>query len=207
MIGLLTQTRLRNQHFELLGVSVKAAPKHIAHLAIYDWADKEFGSGIVLDMGSELGFGLQRLRGKGRCVIGLDNQIDALRFSKNCNYSFNNHYHVYADCLAVPLAAETCAGLCLVNVLHLVRDPLRLLETCWRILLPAGALLVTIPTDFNLPEAWRSPSEIEYLKRLLKTFFSRIIFPQALNNPQANSTELHRIPHESSLLTAVCYKS
>lgn len=207
MLEQLLKKKSTPKYFNLLGVPVKAAQKNLAHLAVYDWADEEFGSGVVLDMGSEFGFGLQRLKKKGRCVIGLDNQHAALRFSKNRNYSFIDFFHICADCLAVPLAAETCAGICLVNVLHLAADPHFLLEECRRILLSTGALLVTIPTDFNLPEAWRSPSEVEYLTGLLRTSFLKIIFPQALNNPLANAPKLHEIPSRPSLLTAVCYKN
>ena len=188
-------------------ISVKATQKNIVHQAIYDWANGELGNGVIIDIGSELGFGLQRLTSDNRHVIGLDIQFDELIFSKTSNHFQNNYYYICADGMVIPFADNFCNGLCMVNVLHLVQNPLTVLGECWRILAPGSSLVVTIPTDYNLPDEWRIPSEKEFLKSLLKTIFTSVEFPQKINMGNENSSIFQNNQTKSGLLTAVCNKS
>lgn len=184
---------------------MNATRKNIAHQAIYDWANKELGNGTIMDIGSELGFGLHHLSSHDRHVIGLDIQFDELVFSKTYDRSHENEQYVCADGMLIPFSDNFCDGLCMVNVLHLVHDPLKALEECRRILSPHGLLVVTIPTDYNLPDNWRIPSEKEYFKTVLKKVFSSVEFPQKINTHKKSAIAQQQ--SELGLLTAVCRKN
>jgi ubiquinone/menaquinone biosynthesis C-methylase UbiE len=188
-------------------ISMNAAPKNIAHQAIYDWANNELGNGTIMDIGSELGFGLHHLTSSNRHVIGLDIQLDELIFSKTSKHFHNKNYcHICADGMVIPFSDNSCNGLCMINVLHLVHDLVKVLEECWRILSPQGLLIATIPTDYNLPDEWRIPSEKEYFESILKRAFPSVEFPQEIN-PLERDSALFQKQTESGLLTAVCRKN
>ncbi len=194
-------------NIDMEAISVKATQKNIAHQAIYDWANNELGGGVIIDIGSELGFGLRHLVGEDRSVIGLNIQFDELIFSKTSNHFPNNYHHVCADGMGIPFADNVCGGLCMINVLHLVQIPLKVLGECWRILAPGNALIITIPTDYNLPDKWRIPSEKEFLKSLLKNVFTSVEFPQEINVIEEDSSDFQDKQTKSGLLTAICHKS
>lgn len=186
-------------------IPMNATCKNIAHQAIYDWANKELGNGTIMDIGSELGFGLRHLSSRDRHVIGLDIQFDELVFSKTYDRPHENEQYVCADGMVIPFSDGFCGGLCMVNVLHLVHDPIQILKECWRILSPHGLLIVTIPTDYNLPDNWRIPSEKEYFKTVLKKVFSSVEFPQ--KNHTDKEDAIAQRQGESGLLTAICRKT
>jgi SAM-dependent methyltransferase len=78
--------------------------------------------------------------------------------------------------MVIPFSDGFCGGLCMVNVLHLVHDPIQILKECWRILSTRRVVDRHHPTDYNLPDNWRIPSEKEYFKTVLKRVFSSVEF-------------------------------
>ncbi len=188
----------------MISLSMNPTKKNIAHQAIYQWANEILGDGVIIDIGSELGVGLHCLSSKNRHVIGLDIQLEELIFSKIYNNSLQNYY-ICADGTMIPLSNDFCNGLCLINVLHLVNNPIVILAECWRILSPKGLLIVTIPIDYNLPNEWRIPSEKEHLKNLLKMVFPYVVFPFITDSYEKVSAFFQK-QDEANLLTAVCRK-
>lgn len=186
---------------------VKAAQKNLAHQAVYSWAGNQFSGGLIADIGSELGFGLRLLNREDRKIIGLDIDFGALLFSKTRFNNQDNTIHICADSGKIPMADNSCRGVCLVNVLQLVPSPCDVLNECWRILLVNYPLIITVPTDYNLPDEWRVPTEKIFLEKLIKNVFTKLSFPQCISGNDGVSQKTNRTEPRVGLLAAICVKT
>lgn len=197
----------RNNSKDFESVMGKATQKNLAHQAVYSWAGNQFTGGLIADIGSELGFGLRLLNREDRKIIGLDINFDVLVFSKIRFNNQENILHFCADSGKIPMADNSCTGVCLVNVLYLAPSPCNVLNECWRILLVDHPLVITIPTDYNLPDEWRVPTEKIFLERLIKRVFTILSFPQMINGDDGVSQKTNHAEHGAGLLTAICVKT
>jgi len=200
-----TPSLSNTQDFE--SVLEKATQKNLAHQAVYSWVGNQFRGGLIADIGSELGFGLHLLNRENRKIIGLDINFDALFFSKS---RFNNQeyiIHICGDSGKISLVDNCCSGVCLVNVLHLSPSPCNVLNECWRILMVDHPLIITIPTDYNLPDEWRIPTERIFLERLIKKVFTKLSFPQWISGNDGVSQKTNNAEPRTGLLTAICVKT
>lgn len=179
-----------------------ASFKNIAHLKLYEWAGSQLPGGWVVDMGSEMGFGLSLLERADRKVIGLEIRFDELYFSRSTINLRQSIHHICADVTALPISKHYCSGMCMLNVLHLFPSPAIVLDECRRVLKANHPLVIAVPTDYNLPDAWRIPNEKEHLRGLLEEVFSKVEISQTDHRDEAP-----RIYHDKKhhgWITAVC---
>mgnify|MGYP006296570077 CR=1 FL=1 len=188
-------------------MEANASGKNAVHLALYDWLGCYFKGGRIVDLGSELGFGLRRLVRRDRMVIGMDFHLDALMISNTDDGEGRRINHLCSDGESIPLPTASIDGLCMVNVLHLVKNPRRVLEESWRILSPGSELVVCVPTDINLPDRWRVPSEISFFRMILHSVFEKVQLLHERNTGQDPSLVLPCQLLRSGLLTAVCTRT
>jgi SAM-dependent methyltransferase len=156
---------------------VKLSNKNLAHLTLYSWASKTLPKGLIIDIGSEMGFGLKLLQREGRQVIGLDIDYSALNFSCEKNNSSSSTYYLCADYEQIPLPEKSVDGICLINTLHTACDPLGLLEESVRILRKDHPIIISIPTDYNLPAQWKEEGVLSHFTSILKQVFRKVEFP------------------------------
>ena len=133
--------------------------------------------GLIIDIGSEMGFGLKLLQGEGRKVIGLDLDYSTLNFSYKKNSSSPTIYHLCGDYEDIPLPDKSIDGISLINTLHMATSPHRLLEESARILRKGHPIIIAIPTDDNLPTQWKEQGGLSNLITMLKEVFRIVDFP------------------------------
>jgi SAM-dependent methyltransferase len=151
-----------------------ASLKDLAHFKLYEWAGNQLPGGWVVEIGSEMGFGLPLLEREVRKLIGLEIRFGELLFSKFATQSCQVPIRISADASAIPLPEDSMSGVCMLNVLHLVPSPEIVLDECRRVLKTNHPLVIAVPTDYNLPDAWRIPNEKEHLRGLVKSVFSNV---------------------------------
>ncbi len=152
------------------------------HAALYAWAGELFEPGWALDAGCEYGFGsalLAQANPRLR-VASCDIRYEALAFARRllagrgiglCRAAAN----------ALPFPAESLSGVCLINLLHLVPDPLACLREMRRVLKKGGRLVISLPLDDYLPSSWRS-NTAHKLSALTKRSFLRIELPGTVSS-------------------------
>jgi len=181
--------------------------KNRAHFAIYEWASGFCNEGIVVDFGCELGVGTIPLVKKDRIIVGMDNNFAYLsHFNQHCIDAALKI--VCCDGVGIPLETSSVNGICLINVIHLVKNPIIFLKECYRILNRTYPLILSIPIDINLPDFWRKPSEKEFLTSLIDKVFGESYFPDFLvikNKKSERSLSFQNF--EMGYLTAVCKKT
>lgn len=177
------------------------------HAAVYAWAGELFEPGWALDAGCEYGFGsvlLTQANPRLR-VISCDIRYETLAFARRllagrgirlCEAAVN----------ALPFLAESLSGVCLINLLHLVPDPLTCLQEMKRVLKKGGRLVVSLPLDDHLPSSWH-PNAADKLSALVKRSLFRIELPETVSSrlpvlPAAR----WQVGPGTSLLVGVCTK-
>lgn len=191
---------------ETSGVHFALSEKNLTHFGIYRWAGSYMGDGFILDVGSELGFGSSVLMRPGRTVLGVDINFSTSYFAHN-NFSSDDSSFIQADALKLPVSSNSCMGICLVNVLHLVEDPLYILKECYRVLSSQHPLIITIPLDINLPEEWKYPSPRTRLTKELSKVFTNFYFPKRFRKKFTSCfDQINPENQEDGFVVAVCTK-
>lgn len=157
--------------------NINFSNKNLAHLTLYSWASTMLPKGLIIDIGSEMGFGLKLLEREDRQVIGLDLDYSALNFSYKKNGSSPTIFHLFGDFEQIPLPDKSIDGICLINTLHMASNPHRLLEESARILRKDHPIIIAIPTDYNLPTQWKEEGGLSNLTTMLKEVFRNVDFP------------------------------
>jgi SAM-dependent methyltransferase len=188
--------------------ALQGNPRLVLHAAIYAWAAQLFEPGWVLDVGCEYGFGSVLLAeaNPGLGILGCDINIRALVFARGVSQDADVSL-CQAAANALPLASDSLSGVCLFNILHLVPDPLAILQEARRVLKGSQCVVVTLPLDDNLPAGWREGSPASRLARLAGHIFEEIDFPDTIvaRSPTLPSEEW-RLGPEAPILAAVCRK-
>ncbi len=191
---------------ETSGVHFALSEKNLTHFGIYKWAGSYMGDGFILDVGSELGFGSSVLMRPGRTVLGVDINFSTSHFAHN-NFSSDDSSFIQADALKLPVSSNSCMGICLVNVLHLLEDPLYMLKECYRVLSSQHPLIITIPLDINLPEEWKQPSPRTRLTKEISKVFDNYFFPERINKLRTSFiNQINPMNQEMGFMVAVCTK-
>jgi len=111
-----------------LGVGLEAiSPKIYAHLLLYSWAGSQLPGGVIVDAGSEMGFGMKLLHHQDRKIFGIDIDLKNLCFAIQRSNPKDNFIHICGDLLKIPLAKNSCNGVCVINTIHLLDEPKTLL--------------------------------------------------------------------------------
>ncbi len=178
------------------------------HATLYAWAAKQLQSGRVLDVGCEYGFGsaLAAESNPGVQVLGMDLDYAALRYSKK-NLFIEELPLVNADVNNIPFYAETFSGVFLINLLHLVEEPERvLLDTC-RILKTRGAAFISVPMDHRGMSVENQSKYIKQLELLINDYFSEVVYPDRIfGQLPSYSSRSFQLAHEDSLWLVMCRK-
>jgi len=181
-----------------------AKQKDLCHLATYIWAGNQLPAGKIADIGSESGFGMHVLYREDRSVHGVDIDHGALIFSNTKINHKDKYHHIMADGHKLPFADDSYDGICLINTLHLSSEPIALLEECRRVLRKMHYLIVSIPSNFNLPDDWRTPGEMEFLTSLLSDLFIQVeVYKDVCKKIMQENVD---VSSESTLITAKCVK-
>ena len=171
------------------------------HAAVYTWAAGQTPSGWVLDLGCEYGFGsllIAQSNPKLR-VLGIDLDLIAIQYTQQLSFSARIA-RVNADASHLPLGSECFSGIYLINLLHLVRDPIRVLSEVQRALKVGGIIVVSIP----LPDAGEF---IPVLESEIKARFSRVISPQEIDGQIPSfAPQTFLLNQQDSLWIALCQK-
>ncbi len=182
-----------------------ASQKDLAHFKLYEWAGAQMPGGWIVEIGSEMGFGLPLLEREDRKLIGLEIRFEELLFSKAAAQPCQVSRRICADASAIPLPEDSMSGVCMLNVLHLVQSPEIVLEECHRILKASHPLVIAAPTDYNLPDAWRIPNEREHLRGLVESVFSHAELSYVDYRFEAPDKNLQN--EQYGWMTAICTNS
>lgn len=178
------------------------------HAATYAWAAQQFEAGWVVDVGCEYGFGsalLSRANPNLR-VLGVDIDVDVLALAKHILGESNTRL-VRGTAGHLPLKGESVTGVCLFNVVHLVANPLRVLEEAHRVLQNGQSIVVTLPLDDNLATAWQHPSPAATLERLVTQVFASINFPTRITSSAGpRPAQAYQVGPHTTLLVALATK-
>lgn len=136
--------------------------------------DQDLPPGPLLDVGCAMGrASLELHRGTGRPVLGVDLNLDLLRCGQTALRTGHLDTHLRqsgvvftpwratcagpsdhvdlwaADATALPLADQSVAGVCALNLLDSIDQPWALLQECARVLRPGGLLWLATPFDWS----------------------------------------------------------
>jgi ubiquinone/menaquinone biosynthesis C-methylase UbiE len=141
------------------------------HRRIYQWAAHQFDPGWVLDVGSELGvgMGLMQAENPDLKLIGCDVNGSNLKESKSF-MAGSALEMIQADGARLPHPTEFLTGICLINILHLVKEPEAILRETWRSLRYGGRVAVFVDLS-KLPVRWEANQLGTHLDGLLKSRF------------------------------------
>jgi SAM-dependent methyltransferase len=181
------------------------ATKRLAlHATIYTWAAVQLQPGWVLDLGCEYGFGslLIAETNPGLQVLGMDLDFSALGYSQGLP-AMSNISRVNASGYKLPIASESFSGIYLINLLHLVDDPVPVLSEASRALKPGGAAIVSIPLEGS-GEARHSSRLIERLELEIKDLFSEVIYPKKITG-QLPSYKLRTFLLDEQAMTWIAF--
>ena len=186
--------------------ALQGDPRLVLHATTYAWAAGLFEPGWVLDVGCEFGFGSALLvqANPSLRVLGCDVDIQALGFARGIGED-SGTVVCQAAADALPFARDDLSGVCLFNILHLVREPHTIVREARRVLKDGQRLVITLPRDDNLPVDWRAGQLDERLSDLAGRLFEEIHFPEAVAAPSVSpSMKEQQLGADAPILVAVC---
>lgn len=141
------------------------------HRRIYQWSAQQFDPGWVLDVGTELGVGIDVMQSCNPRIdyLGCDTNFKSLRSSKSLAGNFGQVL-LQADGEHLPLRAEFLSGVCLINLLHLVDKARTIVDETSRCLKRGGKAVVYVDLS-KLPSRWEAEPLRQHLDELLKSHF------------------------------------
>ena len=141
------------------------------HGRVYQWAARQFNPGWVIDVGSELGFGIGLMQAENSrlSILGCDLDASVLKIASGFTWS-TSHENVQADGARLPIADEALTGVCLMNILHLVENPHLLIDETQRTLKRAGKVMVYVDLS-KLPLRWEPQQFGPHMDALLREKF------------------------------------
>jgi SAM-dependent methyltransferase len=151
------------------------------HAILYTWAAGQTLPGRVIDLGCEYGFGSLLLAETNPMlqVLGLDLDLAALQYSQNLLIN-PGHYQVNADASKLPIASQSLSGAYLINLLHMVKEPGRVLSEVRRTLKVGGVAIISIPGEDPGKTGLSSLRLIQDLEFELNELFSQVVYPQEI---------------------------
>lgn len=183
---------------------IQQRPDLMMHASIYQWAAKRFQPGWVMDLGSEIGIGVALMESVNGEIELLACDIDLVSLKASTERSDRNaNRRIQADGAFLPMRSNTLSGLCMVNIIHLVKDPEKILTECYRVLKPGSQAVICIPTH-QLPVRWDIKKLTENIENLAEELFSEFVLPDHLSNELTGQT--WEVGLDADLYIAVCIK-
>ena len=179
------------------------------HAALYTWPAGQIRAGLVLDLGSEYGFGslLISETNPSLQVLGMDLDTAGLRYSRNVSGK-KKISRVNGDACRLPVVTETFTGIYLIHLLHLVDDPDQVLTEALRVLKPRGVAIVGAPQDGSGHAGSQAAQQADVLKSELSEHFSEVLYPdEILGELPSFMPQAFRLDGQASAWLAICRKS
>lgn len=161
------------------------------HAALYGWAAERLSPGVVLDLGCEYGFGAALLREANPAlqVVSIDNESECVSVARRL-LPGKSMSVVRADARALPIADDTLQGACLMNLLHLLPDPLAVLREVARVVVPQQPVLLSLPLGPDLLQPWREVPVKRHLIHLCRQAFHRVEILTVIEGPVPGSDRM-----------------
>jgi SAM-dependent methyltransferase len=151
------------------------------HATIYNWSARQIQPGWVLDLGCEYGIGslLITEANPKLSVLGIDLDFPALCYSQGIPYKETIPW-VNASGYKLPIASESLTGICLINLLHRVKNTDAVLSEAWRVLRSGGAAVLSLPPNDYLEKGQCRSFLIKQLGSEMEDLFSEVIYPNEI---------------------------
>ncbi len=186
--------------------AVHDADRLALHAALYTWPAPQISPGWVLDLGCECGFGsllITELNPSLR-VAGMDLDAAGLRYSRTLPGN-SRTAQVQGDARHLPVAPGCFTGVYLIHVLHLVKDPYRVLSEVRRALKPGGLAIVSVPNYGSNSSTESMDEQIGSIKAELHEFFSEVFCPPEIRGQLPSLLpEVFRLDARASAWLALC---
>ena len=175
------------------------------HATIYTWAASQTPPGWVLDLGCEYGFGslLIAQTNPKLQVLGMDLYLASVQYAQQLPFDTKIPL-VNADAAHLPVATETFSGIYLINLLHLVKEPGRVLSEVQRALRSGGVAMIGIHLDENRSSTLKL---VQQLELEIETRFAQVTYPQEIYGQIPSfPSQSFVINQEDSTWVALCRK-
>ena len=183
---------------------IQQRPDLMMHASIYQWAAKKFQPGWVIDLGSEIGIGVALMESVNGEIELLACDIDLVSLKTSTEQGDRNtNKRIQADGAFLPMRSNTLSGLCMVNIIHLVEDPEKILTECYRVLKPGSQAVICIPTH-QLPVRWHIKKLTENIQNVAEELFNEFVLPDSLSNDLTG--QIWEVGLDADLYIAVCIK-
>jgi ubiquinone/menaquinone biosynthesis C-methylase UbiE len=183
---------------------IQQRPDLMMHASIYQWAAKKFQPGWVIDLGSEIGIGVALMESVNGEIELLACDIDLVSLKTSTEQGDRNtNKRIQADGAFLPMRSNTLSGLCMVNIIHLVEDPEKILTECYRVLKPGSQAVICIPTH-QLPVRWHIKKLTENIQNVAEELFSEFVLSDSLSNDLTG--QIWEVGLDADLYIAVCIK-
>ncbi len=179
------------------------------HAALYTWPAGQIQPGWVLDVSSECGFGslLIAETNPSLRVLGIDLDLAALRYAQSMT-AHQRALPVNASAFRLPVPSDSCSGVYVINLLHLLAEPCGALFEVWRALRPGGTAIISVPLE-DAGEA--GPCTFRLIGQLalrIADFFSEVVCPEEISGQlPAFPSQTFRLDLGASAWVALCRKS
>lgn len=121
------------------------------HIVRYEALKDLVKDKVVLDLASGSGFGTNIISKAAKTVFGIDNNAEAISYSKS-NYSSSNTKFIQGDATAIPLEDASVDVAVSFETLEHVEEYEKFISELKRVLKPEGLLVLSTPNDIEFPE-------------------------------------------------------
>jgi ubiquinone/menaquinone biosynthesis C-methylase UbiE len=146
------------------------------HLGRYLSISSIIENKTVLDIASGSGYGTKLMSARASYVYGVDNNVDAIKYSKK-NYSATNAEFLPGDATKIPLKDEVVDCVVSMETLEHIKDQEEFLNEIKRVMKPNGVLALSTPNDRVYPKGNHfhvKEHNKTTLYALLSKFFSNV---------------------------------
>lgn len=124
----------------------------LEHVIRYRFAARFVDGARVLDVACGTGYGSSILAQKAKCVQGIDNSLETIRYARQ-NYSDPNLKYSVADCRLLPLPSGSFDVAVMFEVIEHVAEQEQCLAEIRRVLDPRGILILSTPNAMRATKA------------------------------------------------------
>jgi SAM-dependent methyltransferase len=197
-----------NANISTYWTALHASQRLALHASIYTWAAEETPPGWVLDVGCEYGFGsLLIAQANTRLqVLELDIDLAAVQYTQHFPFRIRGP-RVNADASDLPLVTEGFTGIYLINLLHLVKEPIHILTEVKRALRPGGVAVLSVPLEGLSKTTCGSSKLIQEVESEINRLFSVVIYPREIHGHVPSfPPQSFRLDQHKSIWIALCRK-
>ena len=134
-------------------------------LAILTKLSEERELGDCLELGCGTGYFTKAVTGQAKHIIATDLSNEMLEISRAQLSQFQNVAIQKADCAGTDFPAERFDTVLMVNLIHVIDEPLPCLQESHRVLRPGGMLILVDFTGYRLDLLKRAQLGWRYLRR------------------------------------------